>query len=90
MDRETGGLAAQGGWSQKLRRDYRASASGNFDGELTPNVRLEMPSDVKRYNAMLPTQAMSIYRSRIPTSAYLEKVHWNFVEYTLPLDQLEL
>lgn len=33
---------------------------------LTPKIRLQLPSDVKRYNPMLPTQRMFVFRNRVP------------------------
>ena len=56
MDREMGGLASLGRVGRKITCQLQGFGAGRFDGWLTPNVRLEMPSDVKRYNALLPTK----------------------------------
>jgi hypothetical protein len=55
-----------------------------LDGWLTPNVRLEMPTDVKRYNAMLPTKLCPYLGAKFPPQYTFKKSHWKFVEDTLP------
>lgn len=50
-----GGLGVQGQVGRKITRRLLGFSFGSYGGWLTPNVRLEMPSDVKRYNPMLPT-----------------------------------
>lgn len=51
----TGALAIRRGWLPLLRFHYHCPTL--LLPTLRPNVRLDLPTDVNRYNAMLPTHA---------------------------------
>ena len=70
--------------------NYRSITELPRDGWLTPNIRLEMPSDVKSIMPCYPHKLSPYLGAKLPPQHASKKSHWNFVEDTLQFDQLEL